>query len=66
VRILNTRQLKVFFPVRPLFLQRRGAVTDFDPSREPIGTNPRVAHIAQIFAAGYGAPSQRFLVDSAN
>jgi predicted N-acetyltransferase YhbS len=65
VRILNSRQLEILFPVRPLFLQRRRTVTDFDPSRKTIGTSPRVAHVAQIFAPGDGTPSQRFVVDGA-
>jgi hypothetical protein len=50
VRILHFREIEVFFPVRPFFLQRRGTVADFHPADGLVGAEPRVVHVAQIFA----------------
>jgi cyclase len=63
--ILNARQLEILLPIRPLLLQRRWAITNLDPSREPIGTRPRIAHVTQVFAPGNRTPSQRSVVDGA-
>src|ERR1700674_531711 len=49
VRILHLDQLKILLPVRTLFLQRRGAIADFDPAHGLVGTNPRLCHVAQVF-----------------
>ena len=49
VRVLHLDQLEILLPVRTLFLQRRWAVTDFDPPHRLVGTNPRLIHIAQVF-----------------
>jgi hypothetical protein len=55
VRILHPRRLKIFFPIRPFFLQWGWAVTDFYPAHGPIDTEPCVLHIAKIFAFCGGA-----------
>jgi cyclase len=65
VCVLNACQLEVLFPVRPLFLQRRRAVTNLDPSGEAIGADPGITHVAQVFTPGYRTPSQRSIVDGA-
>jgi hypothetical protein len=65
VGILNACQLEVFFPIRPLFLQGRRAITDLDPSGETVGAGPGIAHVAQVFAPGYRASAERFLVNGA-
>ena len=63
MRILHSRELEVFFPVRTFFLQRRRAITHFDPSHRLVGAEPRFIHIAQIFAFGYGAFTERFALN---
>jgi hypothetical protein len=65
MRILHARQFEILFPIRPLFLQRRRAITDLNPSGDAVSPGPRIAHVAQIFAPGDRAPSERPIVDSA-
>jgi len=50
VGILHLHKFKILFPIRTLFLERCGAVTDFDPAHRFIGTNPRIVHIAEVLA----------------
>src|SRR5258708_1647969 len=45
VRVLNTRQLEVLFPVGPFFEQRRGTVADFHPAGGLVFADPRLLHV---------------------
>ena len=47
--ILYAGKFEILFPVRPFFLERRGAIADFHPASGVVGTPPRVLHIAQVF-----------------
>jgi hypothetical protein len=66
VCVLDLRELKVFFPVRALFLQRRGTVTDFHPAHRFVVSNSRILHIAQVLALGYGTLAKLFTLDRIN
>src|SRR5260370_15084839 len=57
--VLHLHQLEILLPVRTLFQERRGAVTNFDPAHRLVGTNPRLVHVAKIFALGDRALAQR-------
>ena len=63
VRILHFREIEVFLPVRPLFLQWCGAVTDFHPTYRLVVAETSLTHIAQIFAFGDRALAERLLLD---
>ena len=52
VSVLHLHEVEILLPVRTLFLERRGALADFDPSHRLVGTNPRLVHVAQIFVPG--------------
>src|ERR1700686_1287126 len=52
VGVLHLHQLKILLPVRTLFLQRCGAITDFDPAHRLVGTSPSLIHVPQVFAPG--------------
>ncbi len=58
VSILHSREIEVFFPVGPLFLQGCRAVADFHPTRGLVSAEPRVVHVAQVFAFGDRALAQ--------
>src|SRR5580704_7109666 len=63
VCILHAREVKVFFPVRPFFLERGGAVADFHPAYGLVGAEPRFVHVAQVFTFGNRALAERLLLD---
>ncbi len=63
VGLFDTDQLEIFLPIRPLFLQRRGAETGFDPMRCAIFADPRMLKIVNIFVARNGSASQRAVLD---
>src|ERR1700733_8212289 len=63
VCILHARQVKVFFPVRPFFLQRGRAVADFHPAYGLVGAEPRFVHVAQVFAFGNRTLAEPLLID---
>ncbi|PYX27231.1 MAG: hypothetical protein DMG77_19520 [Acidobacteria bacterium] len=52
VSVLNFREIEVPFPIRPLFLQRSGAVTDFHPADGLVSAQAGLLHVAQIFTFG--------------
>src|SRR5260370_15602092 len=52
VSVLDLDQVEILLPIRTLLLQRRGAITDFDPAHRLVCTNPRLLHVAQVFALG--------------
>src|SRR5229473_3444022 len=52
VSVLDLDQVEILLPIRTLLLQRRGAVADFDPAHRLVCTNPRLVHVAQVFALG--------------
>jgi hypothetical protein len=55
VRVLYAREIEIFFPVRTLFLERGGAIADFNPACCLIFAEAGLLHVAQIFAFGYGS-----------
>ena len=63
VCILHFPEIKIFFPIRPFFLQRRGTVTDFHPAHRAVIADPRIPHIAQVLALGDGALAKLFILD---
>src|SRR5215831_4093979 len=52
MRVLDLRQVEVFLPVRPLFLQGRRTVTDLDPTGRLVRAEPRVPHVPEVLALG--------------
>ena len=65
VRVFDAEQLEVFFPIRPLFGQRRVAETGLDPSRDAAVIDPRLLHIVDVFVAGDGTFTERPSVNRA-
>src|SRR5579885_3227392 len=63
VRVLHSRQFEIFFPIRTLFLKRRGTVANLYPSRRFVIAEPRVFHVAQVFAFCNGAFAQTPVLD---
>jgi hypothetical protein len=63
VGILYLRQIEILFPVRPLFEQRARTVTDFNPAGGLIFAEPRVIHIAEVFASRNRSSAQTSLFD---
>src|SRR5262249_44708079 len=61
--VLHFYEIEELFPVGSLFLERRGAVADFDPPCRAIGEQPRILHVAEILVASHGAMAERFRVD---
>ena len=53
---------KYFSQLRPFLQERRGTITDFDPTHRS-GLDARIAHIAQILAPGHGALAKFFTLD---
>jgi hypothetical protein len=51
---LHSLEIKILFPIRPFLQERRGTITDFDPTHRS-GLDARIAHIAQVLALGHGA-----------
>jgi hypothetical protein len=62
VCVLHSLDIKVLFPIRPLLQERRGTITDFDPTHRS-GLDARIAHIAQVLAPGHGALAKLFTLD---
>ena len=62
VCVLHSLEIKVLFPIRALLQERRGTITDFDPTHRS-GLDARIAHIAQILAPGHGALAKFFTLD---
>src|SRR5947208_1572646 len=58
LRIMNTRQLEVLFPIGLLFEERRGAVANFHPAGGLILEDPRLFHVSQILALRYRAGAE--------
>src|SRR6476659_5551795 len=52
VGVLDARQLEILLPVWLFFEQRRGAVTNLHPAGGLVLADPRLFHVAQIFAFG--------------
>src|SRR5579864_1448995 len=64
MRVLDAGEVEKLFPVGTLFLQRRWAVADLDPAGGLVFAEPRILHIAEIFALGDGSVTQSSGVDS--
>jgi hypothetical protein len=62
VCVLHSLEIKVLFPIRPLLQERRGTITDFDPTHRS-GLDARIAHIAPVLAPGHGALAKFFTLD---
>jgi hypothetical protein len=63
VRVLHREQLEIFFPIRPLFVQRRVAKTRFHPGGDARLIDARLPHIVLILIAGDGAFAERVVID---
>jgi hypothetical protein len=61
--ILYAGKFEILFPVRPFFLERRGAIADFHPASGLVGTPPRVLHIAQVFPFRDRALTKSLILD---
>jgi hypothetical protein len=61
--VLHFREIEIFFPVRPFFLERGGTVADFYPADGLVDAEPRFTHVAQVFTFCDRAPAERFLLD---
>jgi hypothetical protein len=61
--ILYAGKFEILFPVRPFFLERRGAIADFHPASGLVGTQPRVLHIAQVFPFRDRALTKSLILD---
>ena len=59
VRVLDAQELKVFLPIRSLFLQRSGAVADLHPMRDAVPANARLLRVVQVFLARDRTLSER-------
>ena len=63
VRILHAEQVEIFFPIRPLFRQRRITKTGLDPLRHALFVYARLLHVVEVFGAGDRALPERFVFD---
>ena len=63
VRILHAEQVEIFFPIRPLFRERRITKTGLDPSRHALFVYARLLHVIEVFVAGDRALPERFIFD---
>lgn len=59
VRVLDAEQLEIFFPIRTLLSQRRGAKTSFHPVSHAIVSHPGMLQIVNVFITGNRTASQR-------
>ena len=62
--VLNARQIEILLPVWAFFLQGRGTIADFDPSRGFVWAKAGIFHISEVFAFGDGTFTQSLIVDS--
>jgi hypothetical protein len=65
VRILHFREIKIFFPVRPFFLQRSRTVADFYPAYCLVGADSRRTHVAQIFSFSDRSAAETLILNCA-
>jgi len=65
VRILNLDQIEIFFPIRTFLIERRIAVTDFDPLHASIVKLPSLIHVSLVLVAGNRSTSERAIFDCA-
>jgi len=63
MRVFDTEQLEIFFPVRAFFIERGGAETSFNPISCTVASKPRVLHVVQVFIAGNRALSKGALIN---
>ncbi len=63
MRVLHFGEIKIFFPVRLLFLKWCWAVADFDPAHGLVGAEAGISHIAKVFASRDGSSAECFLLD---
>src|SRR6476660_705118 len=59
VRVFHAEQLKIFLPIRPLFLQRRRAETGLDPMRGAVFRYTRVLQIVKVLVPRNRAFAER-------
>ena len=57
--VLHLQQFKIFLPVRPFFIQRRGAETGFNPVSDALLVEPGVPQIVNVFFSRNRAAAQR-------
>ena len=65
MRILHADEFEKLFPVRPLFVQRDAAETDFHPLHRIVIDNAGILHVAKVFPTGDGAGTERSILDRA-
>src|SRR5262250_3374163 len=58
VRILNSQEFEVLFPVWTFLREGSRAVTHFNPLNGAIIELPRFLHIPKVLVAGYGASTE--------
>ena len=63
VRILHFRKIEILLPIRPFFQERSRAVTHFHPADSLIRAEPRLVHIAEIFAFSNRTLAERFILN---
>ena len=59
VGVPHADQVKILFPIRPFFIERRRAKTGFNPMHRSILTDTRLRHVVQVFVARNGAFAER-------
>src|SRR5436309_4675028 len=52
MRVLHAEQVEIFFPIRPLFRERRITEADLDPMCHSVFGYACLLHIAQVFVTG--------------
>jgi hypothetical protein len=65
MRVFNRIEVEKFFPVGPLFIERRRTETGLDPFHAAIGKLARVSHVVLIFVPRDRARAERPIVDRA-
>ena len=51
VRVLDAKEVEVFFPIRPFFLEGSGAETDFNPGADAVWADAGLVHVVEVFIA---------------
>src|SRR6266487_2420211 len=63
MRVGDLEQIKIFFPVRAFFFQRRVAKTGLHPSRDGRIVDPRLLHVMEIFITRDRTAPKRAFID---
>ena len=63
VRVFDAQKVKIFFPIRSFFRQRRFAEAGLNPGRNPVRIYPRLVHIIHVLVAGDRSLAKASIVD---